>query len=103
MNRFVMLELRTGLTDPTEMEWCDLYIGLLRDGHLAQQLSEGECYMSVRLDDGIAVGWMGKESDVNTKGVEAFAKQIAQQYLADEAHREGERRQRRMMFEGETQ
>jgi plasmid stability protein len=86
-----MLQMRIGLTNQNDIEWCDLYIDLLRDEYQILQLSGGECHVSVRLDNGYVVGWMGKESDVYAKGAAAFANQIAQQYLADEAKREAER------------
>lgn len=87
-----MSELSEQLTDPDDRESCEACVGLLRDGFLVQLLSGGECHLSVRLDNGDLIGWMGKEADVSSKGVAGFAKQIAQQYLADEAQREADRR-----------
>jgi hypothetical protein len=87
-----LLNMFSGLKDPSDLEWCELYIELVRDGYRILQLSGGGCHMTIRLENGDLIGWMGKQSEVDGKERAAFAKQIAQQYLADEAQRENKRR-----------
>jgi hypothetical protein len=84
-------DMFSGLKDPSDLEWCELYIELVRDGYRVLPLSGGECHMSIQLENGDLIGWMGKQSEVESKGPATFAKQIAQQYLADEARREAMR------------
>lgn len=83
-----LLDMFSGLKDPIDLEWCQSYIDLLRDGYCIRPLSEEECHMTIQLENGDLIGWMGKQSEVDRKGRATFAKQIAQQYLADEANRE---------------
>jgi hypothetical protein len=83
-----LLRMFSGLKDPDDLEWCELYIDLVRNGYRILPLSGGDCHMSIQLENGDLIGWMGKESEVEVKGPDMFAKQIAQQFLADEAQRE---------------
>lgn len=83
-----LLDMYSGQKDPSDLERCELYIDLLRNGYRILSLSGGDCHMSIQLENGDLIGWMGKQSEVESKGPATFAKQIAQQYLADEAQRE---------------
>jgi hypothetical protein len=86
-----LLDMSSRLKDPSDLEWCELYIDLVRQGYRILPLSGGDCHMSIQLENGDLIGWMGKQSEVKSKGPATFAKQIAQQYVNDEARREAMR------------